>query len=72
MLEGAAGHEEDIEHFRQLYATSIDYPDRKVAAFVERRRAARPATSRNLELDALLAGLGRGEIPDVSDREGAD
>lgn len=32
---GSAGHETDIERFRQLYGASIDYLDRQVAAFIE-------------------------------------
>lgn len=33
-LNGASGHEQDIDYFRQLYGASIDYLDRKVAAFI--------------------------------------
>lgn len=33
--QGTDGYEEDIDHFRDLYAASIDYLDRTVARFIE-------------------------------------
>ena len=36
MLDGVDSYREDVEYFRQLYAASIDYLDRKVAAFIDR------------------------------------
>lgn len=37
--DGTDGVETDVEHFRDLYAASIDYLDRKVASFIEAVRA---------------------------------
>ena len=117
-LNGADGHETDVDRFRQLYAASIDYLDRKVAAFVEAVREGTDGETRfvvtadhgenlgydadggmfghksslteallhvplyvvnppdgyaerergyfsHLELGRLIAGLARGETPDV-------
>ena len=119
MLNGAEGHEDDIEHFRRLYAASIDYLDRKVARFVQTVRENTNGETRfvitadhgenlgfeadgelfghksslseallhvplsvvnppegyderetryvsHLKLGQLIAGLGRGETPDVT------